>query len=202
MPNDTVSAAAKGLSNSRRAVLGAIVAASAVASVPAASSIASASAADPVFAAIERHEKARAALCKVCGLTDEATARNEGRQITEADEAIVQAADNAEELALLAVVGTMPQTTAGLNLRDRRFPILIGKVTDFVSTSNFKVDDGKEGPAQIDASASAVMFESGVAEDLSNGRQVCVRAKTTATGILQASRVTFDFKDDLVFLSA
>ena len=63
MPNP-VPAAATGLPNSRRAVLRSILAAGAVASVPAAGAAASSAAVDPVFAAIERHKKARAASCE------------------------------------------------------------------------------------------------------------------------------------------
>jgi len=69
---------------------------------------------DPFFAAIERHKRARADLNAVCGLTDEVLAEQEGRRITEADEAIYERASEVECGALRSLAATAPSTLKGL----------------------------------------------------------------------------------------
>ena len=100
----------------RRAALSGIAAAAAAAiaaphvakAAPAASA-----AADPVFAAIERHKVAWARLDVACRLTDTVAAEQEGRTISDADEAENSAANDDETAAFFAVISTVPQSKAG-----------------------------------------------------------------------------------------
>jgi hypothetical protein len=46
-------------------------------------------------------------------LTDEVLAKQQGREVTQADRAAHEAADDAETEALEALLGTVPQTRAG-----------------------------------------------------------------------------------------
>ena len=68
---------------------------------------------DPIFAAIERHKAAWSAFLPTCDLTDEVLAKQQGREVSEADEAAHEAADDAESEALDALVETAPTTKAG-----------------------------------------------------------------------------------------
>ena len=88
-----------------------------------------------------------------------------------------------------------------LFLRNRRYPILIGKITDFVSQSDFRVVD-EEGVATRVRCQPPTRFEPDDAKGLINDRHVCVRGNIrTDSGPVRALSVTFDFKDNLVFLS-
>ncbi len=87
-----------------------------------------------------------------------------------------------------------------LFLRNRRFPILIGTIKDSVSTAKFKVIDENGVATPVDASSST-KFKAGDATMLTNSRPVCVIGMKTDTGLVRALSVTFDFTDNLVFLS-
>ena len=114
MPNTSVRAAATGLPNSRRAVLGAILAGSAATAAAALPAMASAAVAtDPIFALIERHKLAWARFGETCNLTDEVQAEEEGREVTEADELAYDTANAAEQALFDELMDTPPVTTAG-----------------------------------------------------------------------------------------
>ncbi|MFO1125122.1 MAG: hypothetical protein U1E25_07460 [Methylocystis sp.] len=68
---------------------------------------------DPIFAAIERHKAAWLAFLPTCDLTDIVLAKQQGRDITEFDEAAFDAANDAETEALEALIETEPTTKAG-----------------------------------------------------------------------------------------
>ncbi|PPD16941.1 MAG: hypothetical protein CTY30_07995 [Methylocystis sp.] len=68
---------------------------------------------DPIFAALERHKAAERAFIRTCDLTDEVRAADEGREVTEADEAAWDSARELEEAALQALVDTAPTSKAG-----------------------------------------------------------------------------------------
>jgi hypothetical protein len=70
---------------------------------------------DPVFAKIKLAEQVDIELGKVCHLTDEALAKREGRIVTEADEAIVEAAYAASRKAEDDLIATIPLTLAGVH---------------------------------------------------------------------------------------
>ena len=82
---------------SRRAMLAGLAAAP-VAGLPAIAGVVAGD--DPIFAAIERHKAAWSAFLPTCDLTDEVLAKQQGRDVTEADEAIHEAASYAETEAL------------------------------------------------------------------------------------------------------
>jgi hypothetical protein len=90
--------------SSRRGFLGAVTAALGALTAPSD---------DPVFAAIERHKAAYARFCDACGLADTIVAKNEGREVTDADEAEREAADTAEAEALEALLDCPLSTPAG-----------------------------------------------------------------------------------------
>lgn len=69
---------------------------------------------DPVFAAIERHKSAWDAFDAACSLTDNALARQQGREVTKADEAAFERANVAEQEALDGLMSTSPTTLAGM----------------------------------------------------------------------------------------
>jgi len=117
MPNLTVRASATALPNSsRRLFLAAGTAAAVCATLKTAVGIAYAGAqpVDPIFAAIERHKTAWRAFSDACGLTDEVLAEEEGREVTEADEAAHNAAEEAERDAFYEAIGMAPVTVAGM----------------------------------------------------------------------------------------
>ena len=93
---------------SRRAALRLFAAAPALAILPAA--IAAAAECDPVFAAIERHRAAWRAFSDACELTDEPLAKEQGREVTEADEAVYEAANKAEKDAMADLLSLAPVT--------------------------------------------------------------------------------------------
>ncbi|MGJ0535561.1 hypothetical protein [Methylocystis sp.] len=95
----------------RRAVVAGLAAAP-VAGLPAIASEIPADA-DPIFAALERHKAAERAFIRTCDLTDEARAEQEGREVTEADEAAWDSAREVEEAALQALIDTAPTSKAG-----------------------------------------------------------------------------------------
>ena len=76
---------------SRRAALGLFASASALAVMPAVAQPASLEV-DPIFAAIRRHNEAWRAFGAAGGRTDCVVAENEGRKVTEVDEAVCKAA--------------------------------------------------------------------------------------------------------------
>jgi hypothetical protein len=69
---------------------------------------------DPIFAAIKRHNAAWKAFGDTCSRTDNVVAENEGREVTEADEAAWSAANEAEEDAFEALITLPPVTMPGL----------------------------------------------------------------------------------------
>jgi hypothetical protein len=113
MPNDTVRASATALPKSRRAALGLFASASVLAVTPAVAQVASLEV-DPIFAAIKRHHEAWRAFGATCRRTDSVVARNEGREVTEADEAAWTAANDAEEEVFEALITLSPVTIPGL----------------------------------------------------------------------------------------
>lgn len=70
--------------------------------------------ADPIFAAIERHKAAERAFLVTCDRTDEVRASQEGREVTEDDEAAWDSARDVEEAALQALIETAPTSKAGV----------------------------------------------------------------------------------------
>jgi hypothetical protein len=94
----------------RRAVMAGLAAAP-VAGLPAVAGAVAGN--DPIFAAIERHKSAWRAFLPTCDLTDEVLAKQQGREVSEADEAAYEAAGDAETEALDALVETAPTTKAG-----------------------------------------------------------------------------------------
>jgi hypothetical protein len=126
MPNDTVRASATALPKSRRAALGLFASASAMAVMPAVARAAGELSGnpgqlnsrslevDPIFAAIKRHHEAWRAFGDTCPRIDNVIAANEGRKVTEADEAAYTAANEAEEEAFEALITLPPVTMPGL----------------------------------------------------------------------------------------
>jgi hypothetical protein len=112
MPNDTVRASATALPKSRRAAIGLFAGASAFAVTPL-GAIASGLEVDPIFAAIKRHIEAWRAFGDTCSRADDVVARNEGREVTQADEAAYEASNKAEERAFEALITLPPVTVAG-----------------------------------------------------------------------------------------
>jgi hypothetical protein len=113
MPNDTVRASATASPKSRRAALGLFASASAFAVTPVAAARAASLEVDPIFAAIKRHNAAWKAFGDTCSRTDNVVAENEGREVTEADEAAWSAANEAEENAFEALITLPPVTLPG-----------------------------------------------------------------------------------------
>jgi len=72
--------------------------------------------ADPVFAALAEYKRLDAIFGECCGLTDEVAAKNEGREITEAERQIVQAGADASEQAFDKLLNTVPTTLGGLKV--------------------------------------------------------------------------------------
>ncbi|PWB90679.1 hypothetical protein C5688_09140 [Methylocystis sp. MitZ-2018] len=68
---------------------------------------------DPIFAALERHRAAERKFIRACDLTDQVRAEEEGRLVTEADEATWDSALEIEKAALQALVDTAPTSKAG-----------------------------------------------------------------------------------------
>ena len=68
---------------------------------------------DPVFAAIERHKEAWRAFDVACDMADGPLADEQGREVTEADEAAYEACNAAEQEAKAAFLATPPITVAG-----------------------------------------------------------------------------------------
>jgi hypothetical protein len=114
MPNSLVSAAGGALpaeAKSRRSALALLGGAVALAvALP----VKSCEPPEPIFAAIALHREAARAFDAVIGLSDEVAAQNQGREVTEADEAAYVAAHEAEAEARAALVSTAPQTLAGM----------------------------------------------------------------------------------------
>ena len=104
--------------DSRRDALGALASlpALALAAVPAAAFALTAAVdiADPIHAAIERHKQALAAFTEAIKRTDGVAARNEGREVTETEEAAEEATSATEQEAVGALLDTQPTTTKGL----------------------------------------------------------------------------------------
>jgi hypothetical protein len=113
MSDPTIPASATALPKSRRAALGLFASASAVAILPAAARAASLEI-DPIFAAIKRHHAAWRAFDVACSRTDSVLAEQEGREITEADEAADAAANSAEQRAFEALLTLPPVTVPGV----------------------------------------------------------------------------------------
>jgi hypothetical protein len=95
---------------SRRAMLAGLAAAP-VAGLPVSAGVVAE--ADPIFAAVERHKAAWRAFLPTCDLTDEVLAEQQGRVVTEADEATHEAAGDAEIEALEALIEAPPTTKTG-----------------------------------------------------------------------------------------
>jgi hypothetical protein len=125
MPNDTVRASATALPKdiNRRALLGrgaitvsGLAIGATIGSVIPLPAVASAVSleVDPIFAAIRRHNEAWRAFGATCRRTDSVVARNEGREVTEADEAAWTTANEAEEEAFEALLTLPPVTMPGL----------------------------------------------------------------------------------------
>jgi hypothetical protein len=116
MPNATERANARPLpeTTNRRAVLGAVLVAGAATAAIALPAMASpAVATDPILALIERHKLAWARFSDTCNLTDEVRAKEEGREVTEADELAYDTANAAEKAMMAELMDTPPVTAAG-----------------------------------------------------------------------------------------
>lgn len=70
-------------------------------------------AADPALALLEAHRRAFASWLAACERCDEVMARQAGRDVTEADYAMEQAANDAEADALSDLINRPPTTRAG-----------------------------------------------------------------------------------------
>ncbi len=68
---------------------------------------------DPILAAIAAQQVTWDAFGDACSLTDSVLARQEGRTVTAADEALHATANEADEAALTAITLTTPTTVAG-----------------------------------------------------------------------------------------
>lgn len=112
----------------RRAVLGAVLAVGAVGAILALGN--GAAEPDPVLAAIEAHRIADRRLTAACRQADEVLAGEEDREVTEADEAELSDATDAETMALDALMAATPTTKPA---RRRSSPISPSK-TAYVST--------------------------------------------------------------------
>jgi hypothetical protein len=111
MPNPTVRANATALPNSsRRLFLAAGTAAALCASLKGAAALG----VDPIFAAIKHHNEAWRAFDDTCSRADNALARNEGREVTEADKAAVEAVNAAEQSAFEDLITLSPVTVPGM----------------------------------------------------------------------------------------
>jgi hypothetical protein len=97
---------------SRRAAIG-LFAGSAAFAVTPLGAIAGGLEVDPIFAAIKRHNAAWKAFGDTCPRIDEVIARNEGREVTDADEAAYEAANQYEEDAFEALITLPPVTLPG-----------------------------------------------------------------------------------------
>jgi hypothetical protein len=97
--------------NISRRALAAGLALAPVAGLPALAGAVSAD--DPVFVAIELHKAAHRAFEDACILTDEVVAEKEGREVTEAEEALRSRCSIAEDQARLDLAHTAPTTRAG-----------------------------------------------------------------------------------------
>ena len=117
MPNiDPVNATALPRS-SRRAALGLFAAASAavLAFANGAPVVAAPlSGDDPIFDLIERHRAAFKAFCDASSRTDSVKAKNEGREVTEADEVAYEEASEAQMDLAAELIATPPITVAGM----------------------------------------------------------------------------------------
>jgi hypothetical protein len=98
------------MTTTRRAALTALAGASALA-IPAVAGAAAEP--DPALAAIEAHRIADNRLTAACGRADEVAASEEGREVTEADEAELSDATDAETMALDALMASTPTTKPG-----------------------------------------------------------------------------------------
>ena len=118
---------------SRRAALGALVGASALA-LPTISAVADA-APDPTFTAIERHRLAWASIGALAPSVDEVAAKRRGRAVTQADWDGYERASAIERHALEELLSTPPSAAAGaraaiehfLAFDDGRLPEDIGR---------------------------------------------------------------------------
>jgi len=70
--------------------------------------------ADPIFAALAEYKRLDDIFGECCRLEDEVAAKNEGREITEAERQIVQAAADASNEAFSDLLETVPTSMAGL----------------------------------------------------------------------------------------
>ena len=91
-----------------------LAASSATAVFGALSAAAVAQEADPIYAAIERHKAAWSAFSEACDRTDEVAVHERGGVVTAEDEAFFEAANDAEVVALDALLATAPATIAGV----------------------------------------------------------------------------------------
>lgn len=98
--------------NSRRVFLAAGPATAVFASLGAAAR-AEALSSDPICTAIACHEAANSRYLAACKLTDDIEAEDEGRAVTQADEAEYEAACVADASALLELLAMPPTTKAG-----------------------------------------------------------------------------------------
>jgi hypothetical protein len=69
---------------------------------------------DPIFAAIETHRRREAEFDDICHLTDGVAAAEEGRQVTEADEAAYELVNGRAEEALESLAAEIPQSVRGI----------------------------------------------------------------------------------------
>ncbi len=97
---------------SRRAILKGAPALAVIAAVPAVA-FATPAVADPILADIAAQQVTWDAFGDACTLTDTVVARQEGRTVTAADEALHATANEADEAAITAITVTTPTTVAG-----------------------------------------------------------------------------------------
>jgi hypothetical protein len=69
--------------------------------------------ADPIIAAIARHKESWEAFEAACHRTDSVLAEQQGREVTQEDEDVYEATNDAEEIALDNLLATPPTTKAG-----------------------------------------------------------------------------------------
>ncbi len=69
--------------------------------------------ADPIIAAIARHKESWQVFEAACHRTDSVLAEHQGREVTQEDEDVYEATNDAEEIALDNLLATVPTTKAG-----------------------------------------------------------------------------------------
>ena len=178
MPNPTIRASGTALPiSSRRLFLAAGTAAAVFTTVKIAAAAITSTDDDPIFAAIERHKQLFRIFCDLSNRTDEVAAEEEGREVTEADEAALDAASEAEMGAADELVATPPVTVAGMRAAIEHLvrydagcePVALGRFLATLLESPVLAGGGAALPAAASCGNSAA-FRSLAAASASSAR--------------------------------